>query len=64
MKKEYKVKKIDNNIYGVVEITTIYGKQISAYDSESNVITNKIIYEGNITDCLTYIILIEKKLLI
>jgi hypothetical protein len=59
MKREYKVRFFQNNIYDVIEIITIHGERTSAYDSEPDIVEESKVYQGGLSDCEAYIRLHE-----
>jgi hypothetical protein len=59
MKREYKVRLLQDNTYEVIEVVTVYGERTSAYDSERSTVTENKVYQGNLSDCEAYIRLHE-----
>ena len=55
MKREYKVRFFQDNIYEVIEIVTTYGERTSVYNSEPDTVEeeNKV-YQGGLADCEAY----------
>lgn len=64
MKKEYKVRFFQNDIYEVIEIVTKYGERTSAYNSEPDKVEENKVYQGVLADCNAYIQLNERGYLI
>lgn len=59
MEVQYKVELISDNKYKVIKVTTIYGERLNAYESEPNIIEEKIMLESNLSECESYIKLCE-----
>lgn len=59
MKREYKVRFFQDNIYEVIEIVTTYGERTSAYDSKPDKVEENKVYQGGLVDCEAYIRLNE-----
>jgi hypothetical protein len=55
MKFEYKILPLQNNIYEVIQVITIYGERTSAYDSEPDKEYKTKVYQGNLSECNFYI---------
>jgi hypothetical protein len=59
MEKTYRVKYFMDGNYKVVEILTIYGERINAYESEMDKVTETTVFNGSLSDCEAYIRLKE-----
>jgi len=56
---KYKIQDFEWGIYEVIEIMTILGDRISAYESEKDIVKEKKVFRGSLSDCYSYIKLKE-----
>lgn len=60
---KYQVIPSSDTLYQVIEIKTIFGERLDAYESEPNTVVKQIVYEGTPSDVYAFLKLKEGRYL-
>lgn len=59
MEIKYKVRYLFSGKYEVIETTKTFGERISVYESSPDIVVNKSVFDGSLSDCYAFIKLRE-----